>query len=133
MEEEKQYDISIAIKRDKDSPSPYAGQWVEYDKNCYRVVASGDKYIVIESFLAVDKKYVDKLLVTLTKNALFLCKSLVVFRENEDDEDEEGIFPEYKGTIHGGIIYKERLPFVPPSPDVAAAVSLTSPVNRCRF
>lgn len=120
MEEQKQYDISIAIKRDKDSPSPYKGQWVEYDKNCYRVVATGDKYIVIELFLAVDKKYVDKLLVTLTKNVPFLCKSLVLFRENEDDED--GVFPEYKGTIHGGIIYKERLPFIPPSPNIPTAV-----------
>lgn len=108
MKKEKQYDISIAIKRDKDSPSPYTRQWVEHDKNLYMVVASGDTYIVIESFLAVDKKYVDKLLVTLTKNAPFLCKSLAIFRENEDDED--GVFPEYKGTIHGGIIYKERLP-----------------------
>jgi len=120
MEEEKQYDISIAIKRDADSPSPYEGQWVAYDKDCYRVVASGDKYVVIESFLGADKKYVDKLFRTLTKNTPFSYKSLVVFREKEDDED--GIFPEYKGTIHDGIIYKERLPFVPPSPDVTATV-----------
>jgi hypothetical protein len=120
MEQKTKYDISIAIKRDADTPSPYVGQWVEYDKNCYRVVASGDTYIVIESFLAVNKKYVNKLLSTLTKNAPFLCKSLVIFRENEDDED--GVFPEYKGTIHGGIIYKERLPLTPPSTAVSCCV-----------
>lgn len=120
MEKEKQYDISIAIKCDADSPSPHEGQWVEYDKDCYRVVASGKKYVIIELFLGADKKDVDKLLKTLINNAPFSYKSLVLLREKEDDED--GIFPEYSGTIHGGIIYKERLPFVPPSTTVSSRI-----------
>ena len=121
MKQEKKYQISIAIKRNKDSPIPYKGQWVEYDKDLYKVVASGGKYVVIESFLGADKKYVDNLLGILTKNVPFLYKSKVLFREKEYDENDDdcGVYPEYSGTIHGGIIYKEQLPFVPPSPTVA--------------
>jgi hypothetical protein len=120
MEEEKQYDISIAIKRDADSPSPYAGQLVEYNGMAYKLFAVNDKYVLMESIIGVDKKYVDELLGILTKDAPFSYKSLVLFREKEDGED--GIFPEYSGTIHGGIIYKERLPFAPPSTAVSCCI-----------